>query len=191
MEFKYGRFFIAQRKEVRNMSPEIRIIGNQVNNLIDRAHQSGFTVGNTEGSQKALEELRHQLYINPETGKLIADVPDKTGIHLALDGSPLYIDVDGIETRNNRQVLIVAGPAVGGVRVIGLTQEGKGSTDLLRKGGDGKQPSIAAVLHERPIRISYQDRKRSENRSLSPAPGGRNTYIVEKRTYYNPRWSTR
>lgn len=73
-------------------------------------------------------------------GQLVADVPDETGLHQALDGSPLYVDVSGIEARNNIQLLILEGLSVGGRRIIRLTQEGKGNTDHPKR-GDGKQPS--------------------------------------------------
>lgn len=119
-------------------------------------------------------------------GQLVADVPDETGLYKALDGSPLYVDVARIEARSAKQRLLIEGRSVGGSRVIGLTQEGKGSTDKVKKGGDGREPSVSATLHDRPVRISYRDRIWHASRSLGWPRGG--YYESAKRTYYNPRW---
>lgn len=125
-----------------------------------------------------------QIRIN---GELIADVPDETGLYQAIDNSPLWINLDGIEARNNRQTVILEGSAIGGQRVVGLTQEGKGvSSD--RKRGDGKQPTLEVRLQDRPIRISYQDRRPVDYVSLAPPRSG---YVWDKRTYHNPRWIRR
>ncbi|MBI4036356.1 hypothetical protein HY386_00565 [Candidatus Daviesbacteria bacterium] len=124
-------------------------------------------------------------------GQLVADVPDETGPYHMLDGSPLYVDVSGIEARQNRQILVVESPAVGGRRVIGLTQEGKGATDKLRKGGDGKQPILAVTLCERPIRISYWDKVYVERARTLGGPNEGGYYQEVKRTYHNPRWMRR
>lgn len=109
-------------------------------------------------------------------GKLVADVPDETGLYRMLDGRPLYVDLNGIEARNRKQVLVLGGVAVGGRRLIGLTQAGKGSSSKTNKGGDGKSPTLEVTLHDRPIRISYSPYKWSSE---------------DKRTYYNPRWIRR
>ncbi len=122
-------------------------------------------------------------------GKLVADVPDETGLHQALDGSPLYVDVSGIEARNGKQLLKVEGPAIGGKRIVGLTHEGKGNSSNSKKGGDGKEPILKVVLHERPIRVSYKDQIWHDSRSMGNNHGGQ--YIESRRTYYNPRWSIR
>ncbi|MDO8638869.1 MAG: hypothetical protein Q7R43_04805 [Candidatus Daviesbacteria bacterium] len=107
-------------------------------------------------------------------GKLVADVPDETGLYRMLDGRPLYVDVSGIEARNSKQVLILGGVAVGGRRLIGLTQEGKGSSSKTNKGGDGKSPTLEITLHDRPIRISYSTNKWDWR---------------DRRSYYNPKWT--
>lgn len=119
-------------------------------------------------------------------GKLVADVPDETGLHQMLDGSPLYVDVNGIEARNDKQIMILEGPNIGGRRIVGLTQEGKGSTANPKKGGDRKDPPLEVMLHGRPIRVSYHDRKWVPHRTLGDPRGG--GYMDSKRTYYNPRW---
>lgn len=122
-------------------------------------------------------------------GKLVADVPDKTGSYQMLDGSPLYVDVSRIEARNSRQVIVLDGPVIGGRRVIGLSQEGKGDTNNPKRKGDRKDPALAVILHDRPIRISYRNWREVNNRSLAE-PRGR-SYVLDKRTYYNPRWIRR
>lgn len=121
-------------------------------------------------------------------GQVIANVPDITGLYQMLDGSPLHVDVTNIEARNTKQVLLLEGPAIGGKRVIGLTQEGKGGTSNTKKGGDGKQPSIEVSLNDRPIRVSYSRHVRSDYSSLA-AP--RSSYYEDRRTHYNPRWVRR
>lgn len=119
-------------------------------------------------------------------GELVANIPDETGLYQAIDGSPLWLDTSGIEAENRRQVLIIEGLAVGGQRVLGLTQEGIGRSDDPKR-GDRKEPSLEVKLNDRPIRVSYQDlRLVHRTRTL----GGRNDsyYDSSKRTYHNPRW---
>src|SRR3989344_6602724 len=91
-------------------------------------------------------------------GKLVADVPDETGWHQALDGTPLHVDVDLIDACRKRQVINLTGSSVGGSRIVGLTLEGKGSSNKTRKGGDGKEPTLEVALHYRPVRVSYSPR---------------------------------
>ncbi len=122
-------------------------------------------------------------------GRLIASVPDKTGLHEALDGSPLYVDVDRLDADQKRQLLIVEGPVVDGRRTIGLTLEGKGSTNKLKKGGDGEEPVIDAVLHDRPIRVTYSPKIKGSERLIGTLAG----IIVgydrgAPRTLCNPKW---
>lgn len=120
-------------------------------------------------------------------GQLVANVPDTTGSYQALDGSSLRVDSNGIEARNDQQVLILEGLVVGGLRIVGLTQEGKGcSSD--RKRGDGKQPSLEVLLHDRPIRVSYTRYEERDRYSFVPPHTYRDW---SKRTYYNPRWMRR
>ncbi|GEM_PF-2726107 len=120
-------------------------------------------------------------------GDLVADVVDETGMHEMLDGSPLYVNVDGIGAYNDWQPIIVEAKQLGGRRTVGLTQEGKGrSSDPKR--GDGMEPEVHVLLNDRPIRISYRDQVWVERTATlaSPRPGG--YYIESKRTYHNPRW---
>lgn len=120
-----------------------------------------------------------EIYIN---NKLMADVPDETGLHQALDGSPLYVDVSGIEARNSRQTITLEGPIVGGKRLIGLTQEGLGDS-ANRKRGDGKLPHITVALLNRPIRVSYKDKEWYEHTRTLAGPNDGGYYVYSKRTY--------
>jgi hypothetical protein len=127
------------------------------------------------------------INMSPEikiNGKLIADVPDETGLHKALDSSPLYVNVDHLDAHGERQLLIVEGPAISGRRLVSLTQEGVGSSD--RKGGDKKEPRLDAILHDRPIRVTYSPRVWPNDEHLT---GGWGSYYYEDRvTRHNPRW---
>lgn len=122
-------------------------------------------------------------------GRLVADVPDETGWHQALDGTPLYVDVSLIEAKGNRQILGLNGLSVGGVRVVGLTQEGKGNSGNSKKGGDGKEPALDIALHDRPIRVSYSPRI---GEPILVVTGMGDLYLGyrrgERRTLRNPRW---
>ena len=122
-------------------------------------------------------------------GKPIADVPDETGWHQALDGSPLYVNVDRIEASNGRQILGLEGFSVGGQRIVGLTQEGKGNSDNLKKGGDKKEPVLDVSLHHSPIRRTYTATEWNPSRSLSE-PGSRGYSRDVRRTDYKP-WRRR
>ncbi len=112
-------------------------------------------------------------------GEIIADVPDETGIYLARDLTPLYVDVDQIDARKERQVVKVVGSRVKGVRLVGLTLDGKGSSANTKKGGDGRESLIEVTLHDRPIRVTY-------------TPVVDQDYNIgrygERVTRYNPRW---
>ena len=118
-------------------------------------------------------------------GKLVADVPDQSGLHQALDGSPLWIDVSGIEASNRKQIIVLDGLVIGGKRIIGLTQEGKGNSNNSKKGGDRKSPTLEVTLHERPIRVTYSRWVRAGSNLADPR---RCSYYEDRRTYYNPRW---
>lgn len=120
-------------------------------------------------------------------GKLVASVPDKTGLHQALDGTPLYVDLDKIDAYQKRQPIIVEGSSVGGRRIVGLTLEGRGNAANRKRGGDGKQPNLEVTLHDRPIRISYSDKIWVEHTRTLAGPNG-GYYKQVKRTYRNPRW---
>lgn len=87
-------------------------------------------------------------------GKLIADVPDETGMHQTLNGKPLYVNVDGIDANRQKQEIILSSKEIGGRRILGLTLEGIGSSSD-RKRGDGKLPQISVTLLSRPIRVTY------------------------------------
>lgn len=133
--------------------------------------------------RKGVNNMSPEIRIS---GQLVASVPDESGLYEALDGTPLRVDSSGIEAKNGRQPLILEGTAVGGLRIVGLTQEGKGrSSDPQR--GDEKQPPLEVVLHHRPIRISYLDKVWHDSRSLGQPRGGYWTK-ARQRTYYNPRW---
>lgn len=123
-------------------------------------------------------------------GQLIADVPDETGWHQALDRSPLYVNVDRIEASNDRQILGLEGSSVGGQRIVGLTQEGKGNSNNLKRGGDGKEPTLDVILHDRPIRVTHGHRVWRDIRSLA-VPRAREYVYVDRRIYHNPRWMKR
>lgn len=129
-------------------------------------------------------------------GALIADVPDETGNYETLDGNVVMLSMEGIEARNKRQVVGIYIPGVSGVgkntlvRTAGLTQEGKGSSANIKRGGDGQEPVIDVTLHDRPIRVSYRDQVWVERmRTLAGPSGG--YYREVKRTYHNPRWMRR
>ncbi len=124
-------------------------------------------------------------------GKLIADVPDDYGVYHALDGSPLLVDPKQIDASGEKQPLILEGPSVEGRRIVGLTLEGRGGTSSLKKGGDGQEPTIDALLKDRPIRVSYHDRVWVEHTRTLAGPNGGGYYREEKRTYYNPAWVRR
>jgi len=120
---------------------------------------------------------------------VVAKVPDETGVHAMLDGTPVYVNVDAIEASNRKQQVIVETEALGGRRTVGLTQEGIGHSNDPKR-GDGKQPEITVLLENRPIRISYTDRLwiQHSRRSLADV-NVRGGYIkMSKRTYKNPRW---
>ena len=121
-------------------------------------------------------------------GDLVAEDPsDETGMCKMLDGSPLYVNSDGIEASNQHQEIIIEAEQLGGRRTIGLTQEGIGrSSDLKR--GDGKEPEILILLNDRPIRISYRDQVWVERGKTMGDPRGGGYYVESKRTYLNPRW---
>lgn len=85
--------------------------------------------------------------------KVIARVPDETGIHRTQDGSLIYVDVDGIDADAKTQRIVVAALEIGGRRDLVLTQEGIGNSNNRR--GDKKSPQIDVKLLDRPIRVSY------------------------------------
>lgn len=92
-------------------------------------------------------------------GHLIADTPDETGWHKAINGGDIYIDVDGIGADNLLQNLTVISPLIAGrpgsstergERIVQLSPSGRGSQELPR----GRM--LKVVLKERPIRESTQ-----------------------------------
>lgn len=118
-------------------------------------------------------------------GQLIVSSPDKTGICTALDGTYLYIDVDGINANKKTQKLVIEGPSVGGKRVIELTQQGIGESSHPKR-GDGLKPDISVTLQERPIRVSYRDKELVPAHSWGNPSGP--AWKSSKRTYINPYW---
>lgn len=122
--------------------------------------------------------------------ELVASVPDITGIHQMLDGSPLYVNVDGINGNNNRQTIIVEAAAIGGKRVIELTQQGIGTSSHPKR-GDGQEPKISIALSDKPIRISYRDREFIRHPIWARPCGAPDDgyYKETKRTYINPYWT--
>lgn len=123
-------------------------------------------------------------------GTLLASVPDETGWYDLPSGGRIYVNVAGIAAYNKVQRIILEAEEVGGRRMIGLTQEGKGSSSD-RKRGDHLDPEVEVTLLDRPIRVSYSGNIRREwhnSRSLGTPRGGYWKEEVYKRTYYNPRW---
>lgn len=124
-------------------------------------------------------------------GKLVADVPDETGDYLMLDGSPLHIDVDMLDAYQEKQLILLNGPAIGGKRIVGLTLEGRGNSGNTKKGGDGKEPSLDVTLHDRPIRVTYSPRIKGTERLVETSQGI--TLVgyarMSRNTLRNPRWT--
>lgn len=118
--------------------------------------------------------------------KLIASVPDITGTYKTVNGQQLYVNVDGIHADNKVQIIILEGQEIGGKRVLGLTQEGIGKSDDLKR-GDQHSPVISIMLLDKPIRISYKRREWVSSKSLGDPRGGQ--YREYKETYKNPRWT--
>ncbi len=123
-------------------------------------------------------------------GIIIANVPDKTGTYVTINGISLYVNTDQIDAHNNKQQIALDCAEIGGKRVIGLTQEGKGKSSDLKR-GDGKLPEIDVVLNDRPIRVSYtrvqHERYRPHGWGLWGEPS-RTIKTVRKETYRNPNW---
>lgn len=86
--------------------------------------------------------------------KTVINVPDQTGMYETPAGEPLYVNTDLIEASNQTQEIILRSDVLGGVRVLGLTQQGIGRSDDPKR-GDGKLPKVSVKLHDRPIRVSY------------------------------------
>lgn len=111
-------------------------------------------------------------------GELVASVPDETGIHQKLDGKPLYVNVDGIDSYARRQRIILEAEEIGGRRELGLTLEGVGNSNDRRR-GDKKSPEISVRLLNRPIRVTY-------SKLISDIYGG--LWRGPRETHRNPRW---
>ena len=116
-----------------------------------------------------------EIYID---GKLVADVPDETGMHQTLNGAPLYVNIDNINADAKRQRIILEAEDIGGKRELGLTLEGLGNSNDRRR-GDKKSPEISVRLLCRPIRVTY-------SKLYSNQYGGLWRGIRE--THKNPRW---
>lgn len=111
-------------------------------------------------------------------GRVVAIVPDETGIHRAHDGNLIYVDVDGIDADAKTQKIVVAGIEIGGRRDLVLTQEGIGNSN--DRGGDKKSPEIDVELLDRPIRVTYSPLVRNK----WGYPVGRGPRATQR----NPRW---
>lgn len=118
--------------------------------------------------------------------KLIAKVPDETGIYQTLGGERLYVNVNGINASNKKQIVILEAEEIGGKRMLGLTHEGIGSSNDPKR-GDQRSPIISISLLDKPIRISYKRREWISSKSLGDPRGGQ--YREYKETYKNPRWT--
>lgn len=125
-----------------------------------------------------------------KNGELIADVPDDYGAYTDRDGKSLLVDSRQLDARGQVQRYIVEGPAVEGRRVVGLTLEGKGSSDSTKKGGDGQDPVIDIILHNRPIRLTTTERVLHERPRTLAGPNG-DYYEKVRSTYRNPHWIRR
>lgn len=81
--------------------------------------------------------------------KLIASVPDKTGMHKTLSGKPLYVNVDKIDSMDpSRSRIELEAEEIGGKRGLYLDWDGTGKA----KGFEKKsKPPIRVVLLEKPI----------------------------------------
>ncbi len=119
-------------------------------------------------------------------GKIIADVPDDTGWHRARDGTPLYINTDSINADGEWQLIQLMGSSVGGIRMVGLTLDGRGESGKTNKGSDGKTPNLEVTLHDRPIRVTYNPRVWVNDEHLTGGP--ESYYYKERVTRHNPRW---
>ena len=121
-------------------------------------------------------------------GNLVANIiSDDTGRREMLDGSPVDINTDQIEATRDKQIIIVTSDQLGGRRVIGLTQEGRGSSSDPKR-GDGLEPELHVLLSDSPIRISYRDQVWHERPRTLAGPNDGGWYEEHKRTYLNPRW---
>ncbi len=110
-------------------------------------------------------------------GKLVANVPDETGMHQTLESKPLYVNVDDIDAYAKRQRIILEAKEIGGRRELGLTHEGVGNSSNRR--GDKKSPELDVKLLDRPIRVTY-------SRWHSDQYG--NAWRDKRQTQHNPKW---
>ena len=87
--------------------------------------------------------------------QIIADVPDTTGHHIALDGTTIFVDTGSIDVESRRRELVVQAPQLvgkaletrrtqDGTRVFQLDREGRGKQIL--PGG-----SVVSVELHQPI----------------------------------------
>lgn len=120
---------------------------------------------------------------------LVADVIDQTGWHQTLDEKPLYVNVDLIDASKQQQRIILESERIGGIRIIGLNQEGRGNSKSRR--GDKKHPPIRVELQERPIRVTYSPVIGIETPDVySMLWGGLEPTPIRgpRETLMNPRW---
>ncbi len=117
--------------------------------------------------------------------QLIAIVPDRTDDHILDDGSALMINVDAINALARKSSIILQGKRVGGIRILGLTQEGTGDSDDPNR-GDGLQPRVSVTLLERPIRVSYKRRETKHDHTWGGLGAVRERVYTER--HPNPYW---
>lgn len=110
--------------------------------------------------------------------KLVAKVPDETGMHETLSGKPLRVNVDKIDAFNNTRIILDA-EEIGGKRVLDLSWDGTGEGQGSKRKG---KPPIRVVLLYRPIRTTV----------IRFTDGDESLYMEfdsdHKETYRNPYW---
>lgn len=96
------------------------------------------------------EARREVINMAPEIWrgeKLVANVPDETGMHKTLSGKPLYVNVDLLDAFGSTRIELEA-EEIGGKRAFNLDSDGTGEG----RGSEKKsKPPIRVVLLERPI----------------------------------------
>lgn len=124
-------------------------------------------------------------------GQLVADVPDKTGEYLTINGERLYINVDEIDPQAKIQRIVLENVRLkgkshrptanaSGNRILELSNDGTGF-QLLPKGGD-----LTVRLGHRPI---YEVTHAENKLTLNCGDGIREiTHQVSYVSWVNPYW---